>query len=330
MLASFYKIAAAGMAALFLTGCSTLDTAPINASVDADHGGENRVSDVFYSQSGGDAAGDTLVGLTFSGGGTRAAAFSFGVLKGFADVPMGSGKLGSGNLLDRVDFVSGVSGGSVTAAYFGLKGVAALEDFRERFLIRNAEENLHESLLRPSNWLRIYNGGGNDRSNFPKWLDDNLFNGATFADVLAHRRPTVWINASDIANHAPFVFEPNTFRAFCSDLSTLPLSEAVAASAAVPFIFAPISLKTFPEKCTYETPPWLTRGKAQGDSALLRAFARSIESYRDPEQVKFVRLLDGGITDNYGLSGLTIARAAADTPYGPLNPRRQRGCDVPC
>ena len=37
-----------------------------------------------------------------------------------------------GRMIDCVDFVSGVSGGSVTAAYYGLKKRAALDDFRER------------------------------------------------------------------------------------------------------------------------------------------------------------------------------------------------------
>jgi NTE family protein len=35
-----------------------------------------------------------------------------------------------------------------------------------------------------------------------------------------------------------------------------------------------------------------------------------------------VKLLDGGLVDNYGLSGFTIARLSADTPYGPLTPRQ--------
>ena len=48
----------------------------------------------------------------------------------------------AGSILDRVDFTSGVSGGSVTAAYHGLKKRAALTDFRERFLLQNAEEGL--------------------------------------------------------------------------------------------------------------------------------------------------------------------------------------------
>ncbi len=80
-----------------------------------------------------------LVGLAFSGGGTRAAAFSFGVLQGMADTTFDD-RGRAARLIDRIDFIRAVSGGSVSAAYFGLKRSAAFADFRERFLTRNAEE----------------------------------------------------------------------------------------------------------------------------------------------------------------------------------------------
>lgn len=300
-----------------LASCASLDDAPINQPFAG--AADASAAEIFADE----GESETLVGLTFSGGGTRAAAFSLGVLNAFAetDVTASSGR--RVNLLDRVDFVSGVSGGSVTAAWFGLKGREGLADFRERFLLRNAEEDLNDNPLNPSTLMRVYAGGANDRSNLPQWLDRNLFGGATFADLLRKKRPTVWLNASDIANHSPFVFEPNTFRAFCSDLGRLPISEAVAASAAVPVIFAPVSLETYPDRCAWETPRW-ARFAAEHASApaLLKANARALAAYRDPEKMKYIRLLDGGLTDNFGLAGLTIARAAADTPHAPLSPRQ--------
>src|SRR5262249_46955272 len=143
------------------------------------------------------------------------------------------------SLLDRVDFVSGVSGGSITAAYFGLRKREAMADFRERFLLRNPEQGLQMdlSLLNIANGLQ---GSVNDATQFPRWLDDNLFDHATFKNLMISRRPQVWINASDIYNRTPFVFGRTTFGALCSDLSSFPLSLAVAASAAVPVVFAPV------------------------------------------------------------------------------------------
>lgn len=304
--------------AALLASCASLDDLPINQPVTG--GSEASVASEIFADEGD---GDTLVGLAFSGGGTRAAAFSFGVLKAFGETDLVGPGGRKTNLLDRVDFVSGVSGGSVTAAYFGLQGRGALADFRERFLLRNAEEDLHDNPLNPGTLMRVYAGGANDRSNLPQWLDRNLFDGATYARLLERKRPTVWLNASDIANHSPFVFEPNTFRAFCSDLGRLPISEAVAASAAVPVVFAPVSLETFPERCAWEMPRWARyAGEHAAAPALLKANARALAAYRDPAKMKYIRLLDGGLTDNFGLAGLTIARAAADTPHAPLTARQ--------
>lgn len=303
--------------ALALAACTSLDTSPINrpgAAIDA------TPEQGLFAE---DETSETLVGLTFSGGGTRAAAFSFGVLQAFAETPAPPGSGPAGSLLDRIDFVSGVSGGSVTAAYFGLEGRAALDDFRERFLLKNAEEDLNTNPLNPATFAKVMGGGANDRSNLPRWLDRHLFDGATFRTILARRRPTVWINASDIAHHTPFVFEPGTLRALCSDLADVSVAEAVAASAAVPVIFAPVTLETYPERCTYEMPRWVRWASEQaGAPALLKGYARALLDYRDAAKVRYLRLLDGGLTDNFGLAGLTIARAAADTPYAPLSPRQ--------
>ena len=85
---------------------------------------------------------DTVVALSFSGGGTRAAAFSYGVLTALDQTPMPNRPT---SLLDRVDFVTGVSGGSVLAAYYGLKKRKALADFKQRFLLRNAQAELDTS-----------------------------------------------------------------------------------------------------------------------------------------------------------------------------------------
>ena len=259
---------------------------------------------------------DVMVSLAFSGGGTRAAAFSFGVLKELERTRVRArGKTVS--LLDRVDFVSGVSGGSVTAAYFGLRKEAALSDFRERFLVRNAEESLNTrvSLV---NLGRAIGGGLNDATHLPRWLDDNLFGGATFRDFRTSQRPRIWINASDIYNRTPFVFGSVAFDAMCSDLMSYPISEAVAASAAVPVVFAPIVLETFPGRCQTKLPDWIARARADRNAQpLLRDFAQAIDSYHTGA-VRYVKLLDGGLVDNFGLSGFSIALLSASRPYEPL------------
>ena len=112
-----------------------------------------------------------------------------------------------------------------------------------------------------------------------------------------------------------------TFRALCSDLANYPLSLAVAASAAVPVVFAPVVIQNFPGGCPAELPPWVERVRNDDTAApLIRAYADALERYRTGD-IKYVKLLDGGIVDNYGLAGFTISLLAANAPYGPLPPR---------
>jgi NTE family protein len=261
-----------------------------------------------------------FVALSFSGGGTRAAAFAYGILEQMRATPF-PGKEGT-TVYDEIDFLSGVSGGSVTAAYFGLKGERAFGDFKSNFLVRNGEEYLRTSKVDPINLLRAASGGVNSRQGFGRWLDENLFKGATFADLYRNKKTTTWINASDIYNRTPFTFEPETFRALCSDLNKLPVAEAVAASAAVPIVFSPIVLEAFGPRCSYEQPGWLTTAAHNTEaSASLRAYARALRNYRDPEKMRYVKLLDGAVTDNFGLTGISIARGRAQSRHAPFTER---------
>ena len=260
------------------------------------------------------------IGLAFSGGGTRASSFAYGMLDELMkarqdkDSPFG--------LLDNVRLVSGVSGGSVTAAYFGLRGPKALKGYRERYLIQDGERYMANSKFNPVTIAKGLSGGANSRKTFGRWLDESLFHGATFGDLRRESRILTWINAADVANNTTFLFSPETFDALCSDLSRLPISEAVAASAAFPLVFSPIVLEAHQKKCTYEEPDWLTAARFNPEAtSAMRAHARALESYADPEKVQFVKLLDGGITDNFGTTGLSVARARAQNQYGPLTPK---------
>jgi NTE family protein len=221
-------------------------------------------------------------------------------------------------LLDNVHLVSGVSGGSVMAAQLGLRGPAGLQGFREDFLTTNAEAYMTTSGFNPLTIVKGVSGGVNGRDTFGRYLDDTLFHGATFADLRRSGIKT-WINATDMANNTPFLFSPETFDALCSDLSRVKLSEAVAASAAFPLVFTPIVLQAHQGKCTYREPDWLTAARYNPEAtAAMRAHARALESYTNPDEVKFVKLLDGGITDNFGTTGLAVERARAQVPYAPL------------
>lgn len=308
----FGRCARVILCAAALAGCASIHNDPINRPL-ASASAAPEPSVPNYED-------DLLVALSFSGGGTRAAAFSHGVLTEMDSARMPA-RGGTTSLLDRVDFVSGVSGGSVTAAYFGLKRRAAIADFREKFLLRDAEESLRTRVTLV-NLSRALAGGVNDSSVFQRWLDENLFGGATFAVFRSDRRPRIWINASDIYNRTTFVFGPTAFSAMCSDLDAYPISEAVAASAAVPVVFTPVVIQTYAGVCKQALPQWIERARRDTNaSPMLKSFANSIARYHDGS-MPYIKLLDGGLVDNYGLSGFTIALLSSNTPLGPLTPRQ--------
>jgi NTE family protein len=189
-------------------------------------------------------------------------------------------------------------------------------------LERDYEQTLRVSLASPTNLLRLLSGGLNDRTHLPTMLNREVFKGATFADLHRARKPDIWINATDLFNRSPFPFIPPVFEGLCSDLLTLPLADAVAASMAVPLAFAPVVLKTFPQACTSGIPPWVPLAAnseaASVTSELATSTARAIQRYRNPAQLRYVKLADGGLTDNQGLASILIARAVAGNAHGPL------------
>ena len=309
-------VAPATALAVWLAGCASLGVSdPTNQPL------AGNAAAAFASTRQDPIAGDdVLVGLAFSGGGTRAAAFAHGVLQEI-DQTTARTRSGTHSLLDRVGFVSGVSGGAVAAAYFGLKKREALGDFREKFLIRNAEESISTS-INAVNLIKAMGGGANDVRTFSRWLNDNLYNGATFADFRKAPGPRVWINASDIYNRTPFIYGEAAFISLCSDLASYPIAEAVAASAAVPIVFTPMVIRTYPKQCTDKPPEWLEKAHNNPNTPpMLKAFADALYSYGDGS-TKYIKLLDGGLVDNFGLSGLTISRLAARVPHEPLSPEQ--------
>ncbi len=313
-MSGFGKIVAASVLTglLALGGCAT-DVGPINLL----HSAVPAASPAFIPDAGDD--GSTVVALAFSGGGLRAAAFSYGVLRALDDLVVDEVPY-QRSMVDNIRMISGTSGGSVLAAYFGVKGRDDYRDFDEKFLYRNAEQAMYTNPLSPVTVARAISGGANDRSSFARWLDDNVFANATFKSFRWPNAPMVWINASDIFNHSPFLFTYDTFAALCSDLDSVSISDAVAASAAAPVIFAPIVLEAKRDRCHYQQPAWLTRALAKESASIrLESYAQALLSYHQREDINYVKLLDGGLTDNLGITGFALERAAASTPHGPLS-----------
>jgi NTE family protein len=249
---------------------------------------------------GPDNSDSLLVVLTFSGGGTRAAALSAGVLRELGRTPVPRGN-GSRTLLDEVDVISSVSGGSFTAAYFALHGEEGLDRFETEFLDWNAQGALKRDLLAPMRIIRLLSPYYSRIDHASALWDRRIFHDATFRD-LAGRRPLIIINAADMSLGATFSFTQEQFDALCADLSAFPLSRAVAASSAFPGLLSPLTLENHGDECAYTTPGWVENalGDAQiaGDRYRL---ARDLLTYRDLGNRPYVHLLDGGLADNIGL-----------------------------
>jgi len=112
---------------LVLQGCATVYK-PENQSITAI---DNTKGYRLVQSHSGDY-GDHLIFLAFSGGGTRAAALSYGVLQELRDTQVDT-RGHRVRLLDEVDSISSVSGGSFTAAYYGLFGDKTFSDYETVF-----------------------------------------------------------------------------------------------------------------------------------------------------------------------------------------------------
>ena len=275
-----------------LSGCASygvIKNSPLKAAGDAES---------YSIRSFGDnpRTGDISFMLAFSGGGTRAAAFAYGVLKELRDTGVViEGR--SERLLDEVDTISSVSGGSFTAAYYGLYGDQIFDDFEKVFLRRNVEATLIRGVLNPLGWFKETGRTEMAVQNY----EEKVFHGATFADMKRKGGPLVLINASDLGYGVRFSFVQEYFNLLCSDLSSFPVARAVTASSAVPVLFNPMVVENY-QDCKETKPDWLVEVEkvAAGNPELVQV-VDGLQSYFIKDRRKYAHFVDGGITDNLGL-----------------------------
>ena len=246
---------------------------------------------------------ELLLLLSFSGGGTRAAAFSYGVLETLRDTKVlirGSER----RLLDEVDWISGVSGGSFTAAYYGLFRDRIFEDFETRFLKKNIQGELTRGILfNPINWVKLFSSYY-DRSDLAaEYYDQHVFDGKTFGDLLAQKKPLIVINSTDMVHGTRISFIQDMFDSICTDLSAFPVARACAASSAVPIVLSPITLRNYAGECGYRLPDALAAAMNPPRDVASRRFdlANNMMPFLDAQRKPYIHLVDGGVADNLGL-----------------------------
>ena len=253
-----------------------------------------------------------FVAVAISGGGSRAAVFSAAVLF----------ELERYGLLQQVDVMSSVSGGSFTSAFYALScdrgdNCPATVEGPPRFvwepktvfplLELNYIRRWFGNWFWPHNIVRFWFTHFDRTDIMAKTLSDNLFDrsltgneGFRFHD-LNPQRPNLLINATNFtsqpeaaadvtqpkANLYDFTFSKDEFQALRSDLDQFPIAYAVMASATFPGVFNYVTLRDF-------------------------SAARK----------EYVHLFDGGTYDNLGLTSLwTVLENIVRNPKGRQAPK---------
>jgi NTE family protein len=256
-------LATFGLLALLFTGCSEFHY-PVNERLyhplpqGMGYRFENLRSSVANTNS-------LVVCVSFSGGGARAGAMAYGVVRALAETQLDGGDR---SLLDEVDVIAAASGGSFPAAYLAAFGPRAfLNDFREQVLFRDlGMATFWRAALCPYNLIRICSPWFN-RSDLAEEVYEGIFGTKTYADLHRQGRPFVVLNATDMIQGTRFEFTQDQFDGLRSSLGRVSLTRAVAASSAFPILLTPVAFRD--------------------------------NTYEDSE--RYVHLIDGGIVDNLGL-----------------------------
>ena len=250
--------------------------------------------------------GDTLVLMAFSGGGTRAAALSYGVLQELRDTIVDGRNHQRVRLLDEVDSISSVSGGSFTAAYFGLFGDQIFTDYERVFLKRSVQGALIQKLFDPSYWWRSLFTGFDRTEMAIEYYDTNIFEGKTFGDINLASGPYIEINATDLGGGNRFAFIQAYFDLICSNLMDFSVARAVTASSAVPIAFPPVVLKNHTGSCDPMQSSFIRYvDEVNAEDPRMAELKTRILSYQDAVKHPYIHLIDGGVSDNLGLRALT-------------------------
>lgn len=223
-----------------------------------------------------------FVGLAISGGGSRSAILATAVMLQLKQL----------GILERVDYMSSVSGGGLPAALYALDGKNGMrfDDSTLDLVGRNFQQRWFGRWFLPQNIARYWFTDFTRSDIMVQVFDNNLFHNTTFAD-LNPERPKLLINATNEGDEAAFTFSDEEFSSLHSDLSQYRIARAVNVSSALPGVFQSILL------ARYSIPP------------------------PQPTRLRYKHLYDGGPFDNLGLKTLrkvlqkALATSTDDKPF---------------
>lgn len=297
---AFFKKSTILLSSLILAACgSTARFKPIQTISQVDtQSGYRLMNNISHKKD------DALIVLALSGGGTRAAALGYGVLEEFNKVTLHNGK----TLLDSIDLVFGVSGGSILAAYFSLYGTDTIPRFEQSFLNQDFQHNLIMQAVSIANMPKLATAEYGFGDLLQEELENYLFGHRTFADLTHHRKgPFAVISATDMGSGQRFDFTQETFDAMCLNLESLRIARAVASSSAVPVVFSPLTLNNNGGNCNYHIPEYkrpTSSNLSPQQRKTASELATELKQYENSKKRPFIHLLDGGLTDNLGLRNI--------------------------
>jgi NTE family protein len=298
---------------LFAMGLAACASRPVNEPItEIDYNSGYRPNLMMANREGNEA--DTLFVLSFSGGGTRAAAFSYGVLEELRRTQVTvNGE--QRRLIDEVDIITGVSGGSFTALSYALYGDELFGQYEERFLKRNVQSALMWRSFNPFNWGKLLSGNYGRSELAAEYYDEILFENATYADLADAAGPVAIAVGTDMTIGTRFGFFQYDFDLICSDLDGVSLSRAAATSSAVPVVLSPVTFNNYGGTCGYQYPAWVedVLNIEPHERPAGRAMARyeDMAALHDGANRPYLHLVDGGVSDNIGVRGVLDTLEAA-------------------
>jgi NTE family protein len=293
------------VACLLLAGCASthFENFPLSGGTENP---ERRAVDVSHNER-------PLILVAISGGGSRAAALGWVILREVAKFRYGTdGQTRS--LVDDIGVVSSVSGGSVIAAHFALYGPDGLERFAPDFLVPDNMRTIGIDAVDPVTWSRLAITGASRIDVVEALFDNQLFKGKTFLELNQPGKPYLILNATDMATGEVFAFTPKRFDDICSDLDKELISSGVAASSAVPIVLSPVAFQNFSAShCPGRPiPQWITTRLNGRFAPYLNLETFKLARYANDlrqgpnslRKIDYLYFVDGGLADNLAIHGL--------------------------
>ncbi len=263
--------------------------------------------------------------MTFSGGGSRAAALAESVLREMSQTSY-AGVDGPHALTEDVKLISSVSGGSVTAAWFGLhRGPGHwdgdLDGLRNDFLTKDNMATLELDAVNPITWFGLVTGRITRIEAEEALFNARLYHDATLAALNQPGKPYIVLNATDMAGGETFAMVPRRFDDVCSKYDALPVATAVSASAAFPILLTPVGFQNRSDGCQGQlrSGEWIKIDLSNPYTPYLNLaeykdarYSNDLRHGPNPyRRIDYLYFLDGGLADNLGTQSLRTALTAS-------------------